>query len=164
MVTPGGEPVRNLKNDNATSEESARTKIQTLEARARQGEDFSLLAQNFSEDPQFAANGGDLGLVPESALEKVDPELRKYVGALGPGQISRVIRMPTDFRLLKMIAREPAGQRELNDPNVQQSIRETLLNRKDQLLRTAYYEAARNDSKIVNHYAQSIVENKGLKK
>jgi peptidyl-prolyl cis-trans isomerase SurA len=162
-VTPGADPVRNLKNDNATSEEAAIKKIQALEARVRQGEDFALVAQNFSEDQQSAASGGDLGFIAESTLA-ADPELRRYIAQLGPGQISRVIRMPGDFRLLKVIAREPAGQRELNDPNVQQRIRETLMNRKDQLLRGAYYEVARNEAKVENFYAQSIVQNKTGKK
>ena len=44
-----------------------------------------MLAQNYSEDPASAANGGDLGFVPESALEKANPELRKMVMSLRPG-------------------------------------------------------------------------------
>jgi peptidyl-prolyl cis-trans isomerase SurA len=35
----------------------------------------------------------------------------------------------------------------LEDPRVQQTIRETLLKRKDQLVKAAYYEVARNDAK-----------------
>jgi peptidyl-prolyl cis-trans isomerase SurA len=163
VVTPAADPVTNLKNDNATSEDAAIKKIQTLEARVRQGEDFSLVAQNFSED-QSAANGGDLGFMAESSLEKADPELRKYISQLGPGQISRTVRMGGAFRLLKVISREAAGQRELNDPSVQQRIRETLMNRKDQLLRTAYYEVARNEAKVNNYFAQSIAQNKTGKK
>ncbi len=49
----------------------------------------------------------------------------------------------------------------MNDPRVQQSIRETLLNRKDQLLKNAYYEVARNEAKIVNYLARGIVERAG---
>ena len=51
---------------------------------------------------------------------------------------------------------EPAGQRVLDDPSVQQTIRETLLNRKDQLLKAAYYEIARDEAKVVNYLAVSI--------
>ena len=58
-----------------------------------------------------------------------------------------------------MITREPAGQRELNDPKVQQTIRETLVNRKDQLLKAAYYEMARNEAKVVNYFANRIAGN-----
>ena len=56
-----------------------------------------------------------------------------------------------------MITREPAGQRDLNDPNVQQTIRETLIGRKEQLLRSAFYEVARSEAEVVNYFAQSIV-------
>jgi peptidyl-prolyl cis-trans isomerase SurA len=164
VVTAAADPVQNLRNDNATSEEAARNKIQTLEARARQGEDFAVLAQNFSEDAQSAGSGGDMGFVPESTLVKASPELHRFIVELTPGQISRPIKLSQDFRILKVIAKEPAGQRQLNDPNVQQRIRETLMNRKDQLLRAAYYEVARNEANVVNYYARTITENKGLKK
>ena len=39
---------------------------------------------------------------------------------------------------------------------MQQTIREQLLNRKDQLLKAAYYEMARNNAKVVNYYAATI--------
>jgi peptidyl-prolyl cis-trans isomerase SurA len=161
VVTAGQDPqTRNLKNDNAVNEEGALKKIQTLEARIRQGEDFSMLAQNFSEDPNSAANGGDLGFFPESALEKADPNLRRLVMQLTPGQTSGVIRTPDGYRIIKLLVREPAGQRELADPKVQQSIRERLMNQKEQLLQAAYYETARNDTKVTNYFAASIIENK----
>ena len=62
---------------------------------------------------------------------------------------------------LKMISKEPAGQRDLNDPRVQQTIREGLLSRKDQLLRNAYYETARNEATVMNYLAKKILETKG---
>ena len=161
VVTAGQDPqTRNLKNDNAVNEVAAEKKIQTLEARIRQGEDFNMLAQNFSEDPNSAPNGGDLGFFPESALEKADPNLRKLVMQLSPGQTSNVIRTPDGYRIIKLIVREPAGQRQLSDPAVQQSIRERLMNQKEQLLQAAYYETARNETKVTNYFAASLVENK----
>ena len=45
----------------------------------------------------------------------------------------------------------------MNDPKVQQTVRETLLNRKDQLRRQAYYEMVRNEAKVENYLANSIV-------
>lgn len=157
LVTAGPDPaVRNLKNDKAQNDQQAQKKILMLDARLKQGEDFGMLAQNFSEDPNSASNGGDLGFVPESALEKANVELRKLVAALAPGQTSGVIRTPEGYRILKVISKEPAGQRELTDPRVQQTIRETILNRKDQLLKAAYYEVARNEAKVVNYLATSI--------
>lgn len=157
--TPNPE-VRNLKNDKAQNEDQAMKKIQSLMMRIRQGEDFAQLAQNYSEDPASAQNGGDLGFIAESALDRASPELRKAVLAIPPGQVSNIIKTQEGYRILKVIAREPAGQRELNDPRVQQTIRETLQNRKDQLLRAAYVEVARNDAKVLNNLALMITQNK----
>jgi peptidyl-prolyl cis-trans isomerase SurA len=158
LVTPTPDPnVRNLKNDKARDDEQARKKIQSLAMRLRQGEDFAMLAQNYSEDPNSAQNGGDLGFIPESALEKANVELRKTLMSLRSGETTAPLHTPEGYRILKLITREPAGQRELSDPKVQQTIREQLINRKDQLLKAAYYEMARNDAKVVNYYVNGIV-------
>ena len=157
LVTPSPDPnVRNLRGDKAQNDDQARKKILMLEERLKKGEDFAMVAQNYSENPNTAPNGGDLGFIPESALEKANVELRKMVMSLVPGQFSPVIRTPEGYRILKVISKEPAGQRELNDPRVQQTIRETLLNRKDQLLKAAYYEVARNEAQVVNYLARTI--------
>ena len=159
VVTKTQDPsTRNLKNDDARNEEQARSKVQALDARLRQGEDFAMLAQNFSEDASTAANGGDLGFVPQSALDQAGAQVKALILQLAPGQITRPIEGPDAYRIFKVVSREPAGQRELNDPKVQQRIRETLLNRKDQLLRAAYYEVARNDAKVTNHFAAKIAQ------
>ncbi len=158
LVTPMPDPnVRNLKNDKARDEEQARKKIQSISARLKQGEDFAMLAQNYSEDPNSSQNGGDLGFIPESALEKANADLRRTLMALRPGETTSPIHTPEGYRILKLVTREPAGQRELSDPKVQQTIREQLINRKDQLLKAAYYEMARNDAKVVNYYVNGIV-------
>ena len=159
LVTPNPDPgIRNLKSDKAQNDDQARKKIQMLLTRLNKGEDFTMLAQNFSEDPESAPNGGDLGFISESSLEKANVDLRKMVMQLQPGQVSPLIRTAEGYRILKVISKEPAGQRDLTDPRVQQTIRETLLNRKDTLLKAAYYERSRNDAKVVNYYAASILE------
>ncbi len=165
LVTAQPDPnARNLKNDKALNEEQARKKIQMIEARLHQDDDFKMLAENYSEDPESTPNGGDLGFLPMSAFDKSSPELRKLLLAMQPGQISPILPSPGAYRILKVISKEPAGQRDLNDPRVQQTIRDGLRGRKEQLLRNAYYEIARNEAKIVNYYAQSIVEGAGKAK
>jgi peptidyl-prolyl cis-trans isomerase SurA len=162
MVSAAPDPnVRNLKNDKAQNDEQARAKIQMIENRLKQGDDFGMLAENYSEDPGSAANGGDMGFLPMSAFDRSSPEVKKLIASLPVGQNSPIIPSQGTYRILRVISREPAGQRELNDPRVQQTIREGLLGRKDQLLRNAYYEVARNEAKIVNYYAAKILETKG---
>jgi peptidyl-prolyl cis-trans isomerase SurA len=164
LVTPAPDPnVRNLKNDKAQNDDQAKKKVDMLVARIHQGEDFAMLAQNYSEDANSAQNGGDLGFIAQSALEKANPDLRKIVVATPAGQVSPVIHSGEGYRILKVLAREPAGQRDLQDPRVQQTIRETLLNRKDQLLKAAYYEVSRNEAKVANYFAGSITQSKDKK-
>ena len=165
LVTSVPDPqVRNLRNDKAGNEEEARRKIQMLESRLRKGEDFFMLAQNYSEDPNSASNGGDLGFVPQSALEKADLDLRRVVALLQSGETSPIVRTHQAYRIIKVVSREPAGQREFSDPRVQQTIRETLLNRKDQLLKAAYYEMARNEAEVANFLAKKIAAETGQPK
>jgi peptidyl-prolyl cis-trans isomerase SurA len=165
VVTPMPDPnVRNLKNSKAQNETEAAQKIKDIERRIKErGEDFAMLAQNFSEDPNTAPNGGDMGFIPESTLEKANADLRRMVMSLQPGGVSVIIHTQGDYRILKLISKEPAGQRDLNDPRVQENIRENLRNSADQVLRNAYYEVARNRSKVENYLAQSIVAAAGKK-
>jgi len=161
LVSPMPDPnVRNLKNDKAQNDEQARKKMEMLVARLKQGEDFVTLAQNFSEDPTTAPNGGDLGFVPESALEKANTEIRAVIQTAPAGQVTPVVKTAEGYRVFKIYSKEPAGQRELTDPRVQQNIRETLINRKDQLLRAAYYEVARDEAQVVNYLAQAVAQTK----
>jgi peptidyl-prolyl cis-trans isomerase SurA len=162
LVTPNPDPnVRNLKNSKAQSDAEAARKIHEIQERLQRGEDFAMVAQSYSEDSNSAPNGGDLGFIPDSALEKANIELRKMVVSLAPGAISPIVHTQEGYRIFKIISKESAGQRELNDPRVQQSIRETLLNRKDQLLKNAYYEVARDEAQVVNYLARSVVESTG---
>lgn len=154
---------RNLKNDKAKNETEARAKIEMLASRVKNGDDFAQLAQSFSEDPNSAPNGGDLGFVPVSALDKTDAALKQAILGLEPGQTGKVIHSRQGYHLIKLISKEAAGQREISDPAVQQSIRSSLLGRKEQLLKAAYYEELRNQSKIVNYYARRVLEAAGKK-
>ena len=157
LTTPVADAsIRNLKNDKAQNDDQAKRKMQQISDRLRAGEDFSMLAQNYSEDPGSSANGGDLGFVSESALEKANIDLRRLVSQMQPGQISPVIKTGEGYRILKLLSKEPAGQRELSDPRVQQTIRETLMNRKDQLFRSAFLEAVRNEAHVENYLARVV--------
>jgi peptidyl-prolyl cis-trans isomerase SurA len=59
--------------------------------------------------------------------------------------------------MYRLLGREPAGQRELNNPSVQQSIRQGLRESHAQLLHQAYVEMLRDDSKVRNYFAEQIL-------
>jgi peptidyl-prolyl cis-trans isomerase SurA len=157
LVSPvPGTKVMNLKNDKAQNEDQAQKKIIMIHQRLRAGEDFAMLAQNYSEDPNTASTGGDMGFIPESAFDQSNSELRQKVFGIPPGQFSEILTTREGLRILKVFSREPAGQRDLKDPRVQQSIRETLMGRREALLKAAFYESVRNDARVVNYLASSI--------
>jgi peptidyl-prolyl cis-trans isomerase SurA len=162
VVTPHKDPgLRNRKNDDATTDAEARRKVAALEQQLSTGADFAQVAMDYSEDPQSSGSGGDMGYVPESSLAQSDPALKKAVLSMKAGQISGVIALRDSYVILKLVAKEAPGQRELSDPAVQQSIRDNIRNRKEQLLRAAYLAIARNDAKVTNYLAQQIVESAG---
>ena len=169
LVTGQPNPqVRNLKNDKAQNDAEAKKKVQMLSNRLDSGEDFASLAMNYSEDPETAGNGGDLGFTPESALKNTDPATRDLVMKLKVGQNSPVVTVTNPqskqvfgYRFVKLLAKEPAGQRDLNDPRVQQAIREQLRDRREQLLKAAYYEVLRDQAKVENYYAQQVADSAG---
>ena len=53
---------------------------------------------------------------------------------------------------------EKAGQHDLSEPQIESSIRQTLNNEKEQLLKAAYIEDLRNRAKISNYLARQIAE------
>ena len=162
VVTPRKEPqIRNRKNDDATNEAEAQRKVKMLVDRLNSGADFSQLAMDYSEDMNSAATGGDLGYVPESSLNQSDPALKKLVIGLKAGQVSPPIVLKDSIRILKLVTREAPGLRGLTDPQVQQSIRDTLRNRKEQLLRASYLAVARDDARVTNYLARQVLESNG---
>jgi peptidyl-prolyl cis-trans isomerase SurA len=167
----GNSPVHNLQNSKAQNDAEARKKIQTIANHLDSGDDFATLAMNYSEDPETSNNGGDLGMAPESALKSADAATRDAVMKLKPGQYTPVIpiinptnHQPAAYMIVKLIAKEPAGQRVLNDPRVQQAIRQQLRDRREQLLKAAYYETLRDDAKVTNYYAEEVLKNLGAAK
>jgi peptidyl-prolyl cis-trans isomerase SurA len=161
VITPVKEAqLRNRKNDDATTAVEALHKVDMLMERLRAGADFGSLAMDYSEDPQYAPQGGDIGFIPASALKQVPAQLRDVVLKSEPGNVN-VVSSGGAHTIVLLIAREAAGQRDLATPGVKDSISGGLRDRKEQLLRAAYVTAARNDATIVNNLARMVVQAQG---
>lgn len=161
VVTPArDQEIANRTGDDATTPQQAAGKAQMLMERLKQGAPFGELAADFSEDPQTAPRGGDLGFVPLSALQRVPPQLRDAVLKSAPGTVSTV-SLGGGHTIVLVIAKETAGQRDLTMPEVKEGITQTLRDRKGQLLRAAYLSSIRNDVKVTNYLARRLVEAQG---
>jgi peptidyl-prolyl cis-trans isomerase SurA len=161
VITPVREQqVANRTGDDAASPQAAATKAKMLMERLKAGASFRDLAVGYSEDPQTAPRGGDLGFVPVSRLKQAPPQLRDAVLGKEPGAVN-VASQGGAYTLVLVVAHEMPGQRDLSMPTVKDGITQTLRGRKEQLLRAAYLTAARTDASVENHLARRLVDAKG---
>ena len=161
VVTPVRDAgLNNRTGDDATTVQAAAAKVQMLMERLKSGAPFNELAMDYSEEPQSAPQGGNVGLVSVSALRQAPPQLRDAVMKSRPGSVS-VVSMEGGHTIVALVAKQAAGQRDPSMPEVRNGITATLRGRREQLLRTAYLETGRNKATVVNHVARRIVESQG---
>jgi len=160
-VTPVADAeVANRTGNDAKTPQEAVAKTQMLMARLKEGVAFGDLAADFSEDPQSAPRGGDLGFVPISALQQAPPALRDAVLKSEPGSV-RVVSNNGAHTIVLFVAKDTAGQKDPSMPAVKEAITNGLKARREQLLRAAYLTAIRNDAVVVNHLAKRLVDLQG---
>lgn len=161
LVTPQRDPaLQNRRGDDAATPDEARRKAEMLTQRLQAGGDFAELAADYSEDPQSVAQGGDLGLVPASALANLPPALAQAVRGMKPGTASTVSIGP-NYVVLMVVGLEPAGQRDLGTATVRDGIRDLLRSRRQQLLQQAYITHTRETATVANHLARQVTETQG---
>jgi peptidyl-prolyl cis-trans isomerase SurA len=161
VITPDPTPqLANRTGDDAATPQAAAAKVRMLMERLKGGAPFADLALDYSEDPETAPRGGDLGFVPLSRLKQAAAPLRDAV-LKTPVGTAKVVSSAGAHTIVLVVGHERAGQRDLSMPEVRESIANTLKARKEQLLRTAYLSAARADAEVVNHLARRLVASNG---
>ena len=75
----------------------------SLLQRLNQGEDFNTLAQQYSDDSQTKANGGDLGI---RSLSELNPETRKIIEGLSTGGHSTPVTTTYGVHIFKIDSRD----------------------------------------------------------
>jgi parvulin-like peptidyl-prolyl isomerase len=161
VVTPVREAqLANRTGDDAVTPQAATAKVRMLAERLKAGTSFRDLAMDYSEDPETAPRGGDLGFVPVSSLKQAPPQLRDAVLNKPAGTVN-VVTQGGAHTIVLVVGHEPAGQRDLSMPQVRENITQTLRSRREQLLRTAYLTALRDNAEVDNHLARRLVEVQG---
>jgi peptidyl-prolyl cis-trans isomerase SurA len=161
MVTPFPEQINNAKRDDARNPADARVKAERLFREVRGGIDFGVVARDWSEDVESVPNNGDLGVRPLANMEEIDPKLAQAVKSLKVGETSPLIETKYGYHILKLLDRDSGGQKDLSSPQVQAQIREVIFNRKQEMLRAAFSETARNKAQISNYLAERLLESVG---
>ncbi|MEE9165257.1 MAG: peptidylprolyl isomerase [Nitrospinota bacterium] len=97
-----------IKVDNKFSDKDkkiARKKIEDILKKAREGEDFAVLAKQYSEGPS-ASRGGDLSNITRNQMVK---EFEYAVFKLKEGEISDVVETQFGFHIIKAYEKKEAG-------------------------------------------------------
>lgn len=96
----------------ADQEAAARAAAEDIKRRIDAGEDFAAIALAESKDPATAAQGGDLGCVPNNAFP---PEAQAAVEAAEPGQVVGPIRTDRGFYVIQVQRTETQPLEEVAD-------------------------------------------------
>ncbi|WP_144152904.1 peptidylprolyl isomerase [Paraburkholderia sp. BCC1885] len=99
------------------------------------GADFAALAHAKSDDKPGAANGGDMGFLPESGLL---PEVRTAVDKMKSGDVSGPIETRDGFHVIRLVDSHAPGLRPLAE--VKEQIRTALRQQKQQQDAQAYMQ------------------------
>ena len=151
--------------DKAQLDADARRRIQMVRARLDSGEDFTSLAQKYSQDGDGNQAPGTVQQIPASQVEALPVVLRDAILKLKPGDSSAVLPavdprsgQTVGYQIIRFGGKTDAGQRELNDPQVQQFIRGKLRSDLEKVLKTAYDEELHDNAEIRNFYAEEVLK------
>jgi peptidyl-prolyl cis-trans isomerase SurA len=105
-----------------------------------------------------------MGFIYESQMKQAtDPQTFAAITKLKPGESTEILPLldgqthkSVGYSIYKLLSKEPPGQRDLNDPRVQQSIRKQLQDSRSQLMKTAYIEILTDEAKVRNFYAEQV--------
>jgi peptidyl-prolyl cis-trans isomerase C len=110
----------------------ARKRIEDIQQKLRQGDDFASLAKQYSECPS-SKNGGDLGVFDRNKMVK---PFSDAAFSLEPGGVSDIVETQFGFHLIKVFEKMPKTKLEYKD--IQERISQTMRHQKIQDETSAY--------------------------
>jgi peptidyl-prolyl cis-trans isomerase C len=120
----------------------ARTKIESLQAKLKNGGDFGALAKEYSEGPS-GPKGGDLGFFGRGQMVK---PFEEAVFTMKPGQVSGMVETRFGYHLIMVTERTPEST--LTYEEVKDRLEQYLKQQKVQEAIAAYVETLKSNAKI----------------
>jgi len=90
-------------------------KIKMIELKMAEGEDFTKLAREYSQDPS-AVDGGDMGYINKGQMMK---KIDEVIFSLQPGEISETIETPVGYHVFKIVEVKEAGAESFDEARMQ---------------------------------------------
>jgi peptidyl-prolyl cis-trans isomerase SurA len=166
LITPKSNQAQvagNTKTFDAQTVQEAQDRVLRALKQVLAGEDFQIVARDNSDDFTSAPSGGDLGFLSAQQMEQqIGPAFRHAVETLKQGEtFANPVVTQYGFHIVRVTEKAPAGQRDLSDAAVQANIRQIILGRRDNLLKTAYLDKVCNEASVRNALAEKILEQMG---
>jgi len=120
----------------------ARTKIESLQAKLKNGEDFGAVAKEYSEGPS-GPKGGDLGFFGRGQMVK---PFEETAFSMKPGQVSGMVETRFGYHLIMVTERTPEST--LSYEEVKDRLEQYLKQQKVQEEIAAYVETLKDKAKI----------------
>lgn len=120
----------------------ARKKIEEAQQKLQKGEDFSTIAQNYSEGPSNK-NGGDLGYFRRGQMVK---PFEEAAFSLKPNETSDVVETRFGYHLIKVVDKKP--ERTLSYEEVKDRLNDHLKRQKMESEANLYINSLKKDAKI----------------
>ncbi len=129
------------KADEKTKAE-ARKKIEDIQTKIKNGEDFAKLATENSDCPS-SAKGGDLGFFSRGQMVKPFEEV---AFSLKPGEVSDIVETQFGYHLIKLVEKKPAGTRSFDEAkeSLQNKLKQEDINKAVE----SYIESLKQKGKI----------------
>ena len=106
--------IRKNEKDPEANNDSLK-KIKMIELKIAEGDDFSKLAREYSQDPS-AVEGGDMGYINKGQMMK---KINEVIFSLEPGEISKTIETPVGYHIFKINAFREAGTESFDEARPQ---------------------------------------------
>jgi peptidyl-prolyl cis-trans isomerase C len=126
----------------ADQKAKARKKIEDVQQKVKNGEDFATLAKTYSEGPS-GPKGGDLGYFRRGQMVK---PFEEAAFSLKPDETSEIVETQFGYHLIKVNDKKPA--KKMTYAEVKDRLNEHLKKQKADSETNAYIETLRKDAKI----------------
>jgi parvulin-like peptidyl-prolyl isomerase len=120
-----------------------RKQAEALLKRARDGEDFTKLAEEFSDDPAVKMNHGEYKF---SRMDQVMDDIKSAAFTMNTNQVSDIISSPVGLHILKLSEKIPAAKVEL--AKVSDNVKTVLKQQALQKVLPDYLEKLKKDAEI----------------
>jgi peptidyl-prolyl cis-trans isomerase D len=122
------------RSANEAKQDAVRAQAEALVVRLNAGDDFALLAEEFSEDPGSKRQGGDLGIIAKGQMV---PEFEAAVYSMAEGEVSAPIKTEFGYHIIKLSSLEEESTKPYEEVRAEVEVAE-----KKRLARTQFSETA----------------------